>query len=391
MTDLLHFFRWQDALDIFILTFVFYRLFLSLRRTRALRMILALIALLLFYFVIQWIDLPLIARGFQSLWAVILFVLVVIFQQEIRGALGSITLPSFLFGRPSAERLASKSMERMVEATFRMRAQRIGGLIVIQRKDDLDEFIHEKTLLDAQINEDLLISIFNTHSPLHDGAVIIQGDRIRYAAAVLPVSPSTSLPREWGTRHRAGIGITELSDAESIIISEERGEVLFGYQGKAKKEEEREDLKRSLAELPFQEKERDHKKRWPKGIGADLPAKVLILFFVCLLWFFVVGIRQGEIGFSIPIEYYSTPSNLEIIGDPPREISVRLRGSQRLLSSLSSERLRARIDLTGGHSGVNQVYLSETNVNVPSGITVSHFYPEKVRVQLAEILKSNRK
>ena len=215
MKDLLNLFRWQDGLDILILTFVFYHLYLWLRKKKALRMILAILALPFYYLVAQWIDLPLSVWGFQNLWPVILLVLVVIFQQEIREVLGSITLPAFLLGKP--EKLPSKGIEKIAEAAFRMVAKGIGGLIVLQKGNHLDEFIHGKSLLDAELNEDLLVSIFNPQSPLHDGAVIIWGNRIRYAAALLPVSQSPSLPKEWGTRHRAGLGITEVSDAECIL------------------------------------------------------------------------------------------------------------------------------------------------------------------------------
>ena len=178
----------------------------------------------------------------------ILVVLVVIFQQEIRGVLGSITLPTFLFGKP--ERRPLKGLDKIVEATSKMVEKGVGGLIVLQREDELDDLIHGKTLLDAEMNEDILISIFNPQSPLHDGAVIIRGDRIRYATALLPVSQSSSLPKEWGTRHRAALGITEVSDAESIIISEERKEVLFASKGKIEKKEGKEDLTRSLTDFP---------------------------------------------------------------------------------------------------------------------------------------------
>jgi diadenylate cyclase len=214
MNRLLNLFRWQDILDILILTFVFYRLYFFLKEKRALRMIMALFALLFFYMIAQWIDLPLSVWWLKNLWAVILLFLVVIFQQEIREVLGGFNFSTFFFGRSEMKEPGSKALDKIVEAAFQMVDKGIGGLIVLQRRDDLEELIHGKILLDARINEDMLISIFVPQSPLHDGAVIIEGDRIRYATALLPVSNSASLPREWGTRHRAGVGIAEVSDAE---------------------------------------------------------------------------------------------------------------------------------------------------------------------------------
>jgi len=383
MNDLLHLFRWQDALDIVILTYIFYRLYLWLRKKKALRMILAILALPLFYILAKWVDLPLSVWGLQNLWPVILIVLVVIFQEEIREVLGKVSLPSVFLGR--SEKLTPEAIDKIVEAAFHMADKRIGGLIVLQKGDDLDEILHEKTPMDAEINEDLLISIFNPQSPLHDGAVIIQGDRIRHASAFLPLCKSTSLPKEWGTRHRAGVGITEVSDAECMIISEERGEVLLASKGTLQKKEKREDLKQGLVRTaPVQEK-KNGEKGWPKKLFNDFPKKILFLFLVCLLWIFVIGIRQGEVGFNIPIEYYSIPQTLVIAGEPPKEVNVRLKGSQRLLSSLKPDQIRVQVDLSNAHKGNNQIFLSETNINAGPGISVTNFYPRNIRLQLSPI------
>jgi uncharacterized protein (TIGR00159 family) len=389
MKELLTSFRWQDILDVLIITFVFYRLYLWLRGKRALRMIIAILALPFCYLVAQWFDLPLTVWGFKNLWAIILFVVIVIFQQEIRAALASITLPSFLLGKSERERLTSGHLDHIVEAAYKLREKRIGGLIVLQGRDDLDEFIHGKTRLDSEISEDLLVSIFNPLSPLHDGAVIIHGGRIQYATALLPVSQSTILPKDWGTRHRAGVGITEASDAQCLIISEERGEVLFAHLGHARRAEKKEDLKNRLSQLSSLPKEKPWRKGWPFQLFNELPKKLVFFLLVCVLWVFVVGIRQGEMTYDIPIAYYSVPQHLAMTGDPPREINVRLRGSQRFLSSLTPDQVRVRVDLSGGHAGNNQVTLSESEMSVPSGITITHFYPRRINVQLSEVGKTN--
>jgi uncharacterized protein (TIGR00159 family) len=386
--DLLKLFRWQDALDIFILTYIFYRLYLWLRKKKALRMVIAMLALPFFYLIARWIDLPLSVWGLQNLWPVILLVLVVIFQQEIREVLGNITLPSFFFGRSG--RLASKIVDKIARAAFQMANRRMGGLIVLQKGDDLDEFIHEKTLVDSEMDEDLLLSLFHPQSPLHDGAVVIRGDRIRYAGGLLPFSKSSYLPKEWGTRHRAGVGITEVCDAECIIISEERGEVLFAWKGKVGKKAREEDLRESLSGF-IPESDKKKEKKWPKKIFEDLPRKGLFLVLVCLLWVFFIGIRQGEMSFHVPIEYYSIPADLAISGEPPREINVRLKGSQRLLSLVKPDQIRAQVNLSNTRPGTNQILLSEKNMNTPSGITVAHLYPRQIRVQLSILPPPNKK
>ena len=386
MKDLFNLFRWQDGLDILVLTYIFYRLYLWLKKKRALRMIVAILVLPFFYILAHSLDLSLSEWGFQNLWSVILIVLVVIFQQEIREVLGSINLPAFFIGK--AEAHPSKVVDEILEIAFQMGNKRIGGLIVLQRADELDDFIRKKTILDARVNEDLLFSIFNPQSPLHDGAVVIKGDQIRYAAALLPISQSPILPKEWGTRHRAGIGITEVSDAECIIISEERGEVLLASQGEIQKKKGKEELKEILSDPRLIGDKKDKEMTWLKKFIGDLPIKALFLILVCLLWIFVIGIRKGEISFGIPIEYYSTPQSLVIVGEPPREINVRFRGSQRLLSSVKPDHIRVEINLSSAHSGMNQIVLSEKNINTPSGIIVTNFYPRNIKLQLSPISKS---
>ncbi len=388
MKNLFDLFRWQDGLDILILSYVFYHLYLWLRKKKALRMILAILALPVFYIVARWIDLPLSVWGLQNLWPVILIVVVVIFQEEIREVLGNVNLPAFLFGRP--EKLAPGTIDQIVEAAFQMADKKIGGLIVLQKRDDLNELIREKTPVDAEISEEILISIFHSQSPLHDGAVIVRGGRIRDAAALLPLSKSTSFPKEWGTRHRAGVGVTEISDAECIIISEERGEVLLACKGNLERKKGRNQLKESLDDLTPEADSKHKERAWVRGIFQDLPRKAVFLLLVCLLWVFVIGIRQGEVGFNIPIEYYSVPQNLTISGEPIKEVNVRLKGSERLLSTLRPDQIRMRIDLSGAHPGNNQISLSETNLITGPGITITKLNPRQIRLILSPVSNPNQ-
>ena len=241
MKNLLNLFRWQDALDILILTYIFYHLYLWLRKKKALRMILAILALPLFYIFARWIDLPLSVWGLQNLWPVILIVLVVDFSGRNPRSDWEISA-SPLSSLEDLRELTSKTMDKIVEATFQMADKKIGGLIVLQRGDDLDELIHEKTPVNAEINEDFLVSIFNSQSPLHDGAVIISGDRIRYAAALLPLSKSTSLPERmgnptsgWSRHHRS------LRCRVHHHIGRERGGLIRLLRGRYRKKMEEED------------------------------------------------------------------------------------------------------------------------------------------------------
>jgi len=255
----------------------------------------------------------------------------------------------------------------------------------------LKNYIEGGVALDARVSYDLLMSIFNPASPLHDGAVVIRGGRIRYASAVLPVSQTRDLPKAWGTRHRAGVGITEISDAECIIISEERREVLLASRGKVERKQGKDHLKKEISAFEHSRGKKDEGKRLPQNVLHDLPRKTFFLFGVCLLWIVVIGIRQGEVSFNIPIEYYSIPQNLTIAGESPKEVNVRFRGSQKLLSSLNQDHLRVQIGLSNAHTGTNQISLSVRDIDVPSGITVTGFSPRKITLQLSQAAKDDKK
>ncbi len=389
MRALFQLFRWQDLLDILILAYIFYRLYLWLRKRRALRMVIAILSLPVFYVIGRWVDLPLSIWFLQNMWHVIIIILVVIFQQEIREVLGNINLPYFFFGKP--EDLSPKIIDKIAETVLQMVDRKIGGLIVLQKGDNLDEIIHEKKFLDAEISEDILVSIFNSQSPLHDGAVIIHEGRIRYAAALLPLSKSTYLPKEWGTRHRAGLGITEVSDAKCIIISEERGEISLAWKGKIKRIESKEDLKGSLIDISPFEDTKEKERVLLRRIFDDILKKIIFFLLVFFLWIFVIAIPQREINCSIPIEYYSIPPDLEITDDPPREINVILKGSQRILSTMKPNQIRVQVNLSRARKGINHISINESNVTPHPGITITNFYPRNIKVQLSSISDINKR
>lgn len=161
--------------------------------------------------------------------------LVVIFQPELRKGLESLGTKSFLtsFFNPSerGEMLSDRTISEIVRAVNEMSEVRTGALIVIEQNILLTEFINTGITLNAEVSSQLLINIFEHNTPLHDGAVIIRGNRIQAATCYLPLSDNAQLNKKYGTRHRAGLGISEVSDSFTIIVSEETGRVSYAYKG----------------------------------------------------------------------------------------------------------------------------------------------------------------
>jgi diadenylate cyclase len=215
--------RWQDILDIFIVTVIIYRGLLIIKGTRAAQMLVGLGVLFLALVSSQYFGFYTIDWIIQTLWAQIVLAIIILFQPEIRRTLAQMGEARFLPSFASAEEL--RSLEEIVKASIAIASKKIGALIVIEKEVNLKDFIEIGTQLDSKVSRELLLSIFHPTSPIHDGAVIIRGNRLVAAGCFLPLTLRRDISKAYGTRHRAGIGLTEETDAFVIIISEETGSI----------------------------------------------------------------------------------------------------------------------------------------------------------------------
>ena len=230
MLDLLKQIRWQDLLDITLLSIIFYKALLFLKGTKATKMFVGLGILLAASFLSKYLQLHTIDWIISSFWAQVVIVLVVLFQPEIRKALIQMGESSFLQGFTSAEEL--KSLGEIIRTTTALANRKIGALIVIERNISLKDYVEIGVPLDAKVSRELLLSIFHPTSPIHDGAVLIRGNRVIAAGCFLPIALGADVSKTFGTRHRAGIGIAEETDAVAIIVSEETGTISVAIKGK---------------------------------------------------------------------------------------------------------------------------------------------------------------
>ncbi|MDA8432290.1 MAG: diadenylate cyclase CdaA [Nitrospiraceae bacterium] len=230
MPELLRHNRWiLDFLDIALMSLIIYRLLLILKGTKAVQMLIGLGILLLASLFSRYLELYTIDWLVQSFLAQIVIAIIVLFQPEIRRALAHIGEAQFLTFTKAEE---LKSLEEIVRASISLANRKIGALMVIERETSLKDFIEVGTPLDAKVSRELLASIFHPTSPIHDGAVIIKGNRIAAAGCFLPITLSSELSKALGTRHRAGVGLTEETDAIAIIVSEETGFISMAMNGK---------------------------------------------------------------------------------------------------------------------------------------------------------------
>lgn len=216
-------FTYSAALDILLTAFIIYQFIIIVRGRRSAAMLAGLLVLVLVYLVAVYAKFEMLRTILATLAPYTAFGMIVMFQSEIRRLLARIGQRRIMgFGSRLHRR---ETVEEILLALQQLSQQKIGGLIVIEREVGLRTFIESGVPLDANVSRDLLLSIFYPGSPMHDGAVIIQGDRVAAAACFLPLTMNPELLRFLGTRHRAGIGITEETDCISLIVSEETGRI----------------------------------------------------------------------------------------------------------------------------------------------------------------------
>jgi diadenylate cyclase len=222
---------WWDVLDIAIVSIMVYELLLLIRGTRAVQMALSGGFLIGLFFLSQWLQLETVNWVIRNLAGYVVFAIIVLFQADIRRALAHFGRAPFFryFERAQS---ADETIEELVATAANLASRRTGAIIVIERQIGLRNYIEGGIPLDALVTYDLMASIFHPGSPLHDGAAIIQGDRVAAVACFLPLSVNPRLGRELGTRHRAALGLTEENDAVAIVVSEETGSISLVRDGK---------------------------------------------------------------------------------------------------------------------------------------------------------------
>ncbi|PMP63015.1 MAG: TIGR00159 family protein [Sulfurihydrogenibium sp.] len=219
----------NDVIDILLVSVILYYLLKFLAGTRGWQILIGLLLLLSVWMLAKILHLNTLEWIFENLWSIGIFLVFVIFQPELRRGLAKLGEKGiFRFLSPTNK----KVVDEVIRACLFMAERKIGSLIVFERNVDLTNYIEGQVKIDSEVSSELLITIFTPQTPLHDGAVIIKEGKIAFARCFLPLTISTDVPSNIGTRHRAAIGISEETDAVAIVVSEERGEISISVDGK---------------------------------------------------------------------------------------------------------------------------------------------------------------
>jgi uncharacterized protein (TIGR00159 family) len=377
---LVNWIRWQNVVDFIVLSVAFYLVLIWAKQTRALHLALLIVG---FHAAALWaghFDLTITSWVFEGACLAVIGLLVLLFQAELQHSL--LRLDSIAHLRFHAPTASIRTYDAIAAAMFEMAQSRIGALIVLTRKDPISNLVSNGIRIDAEVSKALLEAIFRKDSPIHDGAVLIQGERIAYARLVLPLSGREDVPTEFGTRHRAALGLAEGSDALVLVASEERGQVVVidGRDIHAMPDEPT--LRQALYRL--------HPERpasiWSKVRGllfANVRYRLSAVALASLIW----GVSFVGGGTTVkdviaPVEFANVPAGLYIANQPLNTVSVQLRGNSWVMNPAISG-LTAHVDLSGLGEGWHTIRVLSPGLKLPPGVTAERLSPQTISIHLA--------
>ncbi|MCC7496063.1 MAG: DNA integrity scanning protein DisA nucleotide-binding domain protein [Bryobacterales bacterium] len=373
-------FHWQNVVDFLVLAIAFYVLLLWARQARALRTALAIVGMHAGSLLARRFDLIITSWVLDTAAVVALVLLVVVFQPELRYALLRLESLIKLGPRPGAALKAA--YQEVADAVFAMAAVRLGALCVIVREDSLEELVTGGVRLNADVSTELLEAIFRKESPLHDGAVIIDGRQILRANGLLPLSTRTDLPLMYGTRHRAAMGLAERCDALVIAVSEERGEVTLMHNREARVVTDGASLVVLLDRL-YSRPPMTPQRRMRRAVTAHLGFKLAALGMASTIWIFSWMDTGSTIrSVSLPVEFVNIPRGMDVSNQSTDRLDVQLRGKSWMMDTIGVARLVARFDLSHAHEGSFRLMVTPEVLNLPPGVIIDRVSPEAVRIFL---------
>ncbi len=369
----------REVIDIALVALAIYIVLLFVKQTRSYFVAGVSLVLMAVSFLSQNLNLSLTRSILQPLSTLTFIIIAIVFQREIRKFFKWIvTGQRDLFS--SAKQISKGTSGEIADALLYMAEKRIGGIIVFPGKQELDDLIEGGQRLGGEVTKEIILSIFDTNSSGHDGAIVIEHDAIKLFGVHLPLAREYTGYRKAGTRHRASAGVTEDTDAIAIAVSEERGTITAYEQGKGTVMKE--DALRELLKKLTGEEEKAHTSFWHYFFLSNLGTKALALSVASILWIFLfvqTGVIKKE--YTVPLSFQLLPSGLEIESKTStRQVNVVLQGKSRDISLIDATKLEIRVDAKDFASGTKAIEIKKEMLNVPSYITVSEIEPESIDI-----------
>ncbi|MFA6407748.1 MAG: diadenylate cyclase [Candidatus Paceibacterota bacterium] len=374
----------KETLDIIVVAFLAYLFILLLKRTHSFFIFLGVILFGAIYFAARFFDLYLTRLIFQTVFPFFVFILIVIFQRELRYFfewLATWRILSFLKQKNTFSEVA---LNDSIATIMRLAETKMGALIVFTGRQSIDRFLSGGVTLGGRISVPLLLSIFDDSSPGHDGAVIINNSRIEKFGARLPLAKKFEY-ENLGTRHCAALGLSQRSDAFIVVVSEERGTISYAHDGTLTMVREPIELKEALQAFLHDAMPSQTKGRFYALFTRNIPEKAAAVLFALAFWFiFVVQSEAGIVNrqFAAPLEFRYVPQGYVIDDVTPKTIAITLAGENREFKLLKDENLKVLVDIADTTPGEKKIKISEEIVDYPSSFQLVTLSPKTVRYTL---------
>jgi uncharacterized protein (TIGR00159 family) len=374
-----------DVIDILVVTVLLYTATAWLRQTRAAFVIRGIFILAAVYIVARYLDLQLTAWLFQGFFAIFLIIIVVIFQEELRQIFERIAVWSLATKPPRP--LRSDAVDILIGTLADLAKEKIGALVVVEGHDPIDRHIMGGIELGGKISEPLLKSVFDPHSPGHDGAVIIENDRISRFAAHLPLSNNFQQLINVGTRHSAALGLTELSDALCIAVSEERGTISFARNGRLRQVDNIQELGLLLRRFLQEKYPSSERRTFSLALVRENWVVKLVTFSLAVgLWYVLIpGSSTVEVTYKLPVQVQNLPADYHVEEVMPSQVNATFTGPRRAFYFFDPGKLKVTVDLSATDTGRKVLRLTEQNVQHPQDLTLQQLDPQTLRVSVRKV------
>lgn len=371
-------------LDIIFMALLLYMLIIAFKRTRAAFVLTGMFIVACVYLVIRQFNLVMMASVFEMFFTIILVILVVIFQEEIRHFFEEIAVWSLnrRLVRKKKMTIFRDEVEILVRTLMEFARERTGALIVLRGKNILSRHLEGEVALNGELSEPLLKSIFDPHSIGHDGAVIIDGRRVTHFSCHLPLSKNLNKIRDRGTRHAAALGLTEVTDALCLVVSEEKGTISVARNGEMQAVNDLDKLTAVIENFYEEIHPKQELKPLEEIFKRNTREKVYALLLSIGLWFVLVyGSKVVYKSYVIPVSLGELPAEWKLTDMKPKEMDVKLRGPRTAFYLNIQDRIKVypTIKIVAGEQRI-RVY--ENNFTVPKGLILDDFDPHYVIIAL---------
>jgi len=377
----------NGLIDIVVMTIIIYSILVWFKRTHAAFVALGLFMVGAAYLIARQLGLMLTTTMFQGFFAIILIAVVIIFQEEIKRFLEQLASRSVLRRRYRRRILSDwqKNVDIIVDAVHSLANDHIGALIVIRGKDPVVRHLNGGEDLDGELSQQLLETLFVPGSPSHDGAVIIEENKITKFSCYLPLSKNLRKLQKAGTRHAAALGMAEVTDAFCIVVSEEKGTISVARNNDIAVMRDAEELRLRL-EAFYQEVTPSANVKPLNNLFRQNYREMLIaLVSTLILWFFFV--HESKIDYRtyiLPVTLENVPSTLVVKSIEPQEVEVTFSGPRRQFLFLNEKSLKITITIFNGREGTYRRTITKSNIASPEGLSVEYIQPQQIIVQLSK-------